>query len=102
MSRWITNRTFFETFRKTVATAGTAEKLHSDLPIPDGFQLIIKALDGNTGDVEYASSQAKAQGTNAFILDSGQSVGLRITNANLVWIDVTVNAEGVVCSVEQY
>lgn len=85
-----------------MAVAGTAEKLHDDLPIPDTFMLVIKALDGNTGDVEIGNSQANAQGTGAFILDAGQSIGLKITNGNLVWIDVTVSGEGIVASVEQH
>lgn len=101
MSRWVYNKKSFDTFRKTVAVNGTAEQLHSDLPIPDGFQLIVKALDGNTGDIELANSQEKAQGSEVFILDAGQSIGLSITNANLVWIDATVNGEGVVCYVER-
>ena len=102
MTRYSYNRSFFETFRKTVAIAGTAEKLHSELPIPDGFQLVIKALDNNTGDIEIGNSQTSAQSANAFILDAGQSIGMKITNANLVWIDVSVSGEGVVCSVEQH
>lgn len=102
MNRGVYNKKSFETFRKTVAAAGTAEQLHADLPIPDGFQLVMKALDGNTGDIEFANTQAKAQGSDVFILDSGQSIGLSITNANAVWIDATVNGEGVVFYVERH
>lgn len=101
MSRGPYNKKSFETFRKTVAVAGTAEQLHADLPIPDGFMLIVKALDGNTGNMEFAETQAKAQGSDVFILDGGQSIGLSITNANLVWLDATVSGEGVVCYLER-
>ena len=99
MSR-VYNKKSFETFRKTVASAGTAEQLHSDLPIPDGYMLIVKALEANAGDIEIANSQERAQGSNVFTLDAGQSIGLSITNANLVWIDATSNGDGVVCYVE--
>ena len=95
------NRKSFTAFRKTVAAAGTPEQLHTDLPIPDSFALIIKALDGNTGNIEIAEGETKAGTSEVFILDAGQSVPLFITNANAVWIDATVNGEGVVCIVER-
>lgn len=101
MNRGPYNKKSFETFRKTVAAAGTAEQLHADLPIPDGFGLIMKALDGNTGDIEFANSKAKAEGSDVFILDAGQSIALSVTNANAVWLDVTVSGEGVVFYVER-
>lgn len=102
MSRVIYNKKSFDTGRKTVGSAGTAEKLHDDLPIPDGFMLVLKALDGNTGDIKFANTQEKAQGSDVFILDAGQSIGLSIANANLVWIDATVSGEGVVFYVERH
>ncbi len=102
MGKYDYNKKSFETFRKAVTSAGTAEKLHTDLPIPDGMMLIIKALDANTDLVRYANSQPKAQSTDAFTLKAGQSVGLRITNCNLVWLDAIVSGEAVVCSVEVF
>lgn len=95
------NRSFFETFRKAVTTAGTAEQLHTGLTIPDGFQLVVKALDGNAGDVEIGNSKANAESSRAFILRGGQSKGFYLNNANLIWIDVTTSGEGVICCVEQ-
>ena len=95
------NRRTFTAFRKVVATAGTAEQLHTDLPIPDQFALVIKALDGNAGNVEIAETEQKANGSEVFILDAGQSISLYVRNANAVWMDVTTSGEGVVCMVEQ-
>lgn len=101
MSRYSTNKAFFETFRITVAAAGTARKL-PDIAIPDGFQLIVKADDANTGNMEIGPTQAIAQSTDAFVLDAGQSIGLKIQNCNQCWVDATVNGESVFCYVERY
>jgi len=94
------NKRTFVTFRKAITTAGTAEQLHSDLPIPDGFQLVIKALDGNSGNIEIAPTEQQANGSDVFVLDASQSIGLYLQNANAVWMDTDSSGDGVVCIVE--
>lgn len=95
----VPNRTSFTPFQKTVASAGTPEQLHSNLAIPDGYSLLIKAKNANTGKVKVGATSA-AFDTDCFQLEKDQAVTLRLTNANLVYIDVTVNGEGVECIVE--
>lgn len=93
------NRTSFTAFQKTVASAGTPEQLHASLAIPDGYSLVIKAMNANTGKIKIGATST-AFGTACFQLEKDQSITLRITNANLVYIDATVNGEGVECLVE--
>lgn len=101
MSQGIFNSKSFKTIRKNVAAAGTAEQLHADLPIPDGFGLVVKALDANTGDIEIGETAAIAQGAAPFILKAGSALSMGVLNANAVWIDVTVSGEGVSAIVEK-
>lgn len=89
-----TNKPTFKTFKKTVAIAGAAEQLPS-VNIPDGHMLVIKAPSSNTGVIEVGESQAIAQGANAFLLAAGESIELQVVNADCIWIDTTVNGEGI-------
>lgn len=94
------NRAAFATGRKTVTTAGTAEQMTSQA-IPDGFGVVIKAISTNTGRVRVGNSKANAESaTTAFTLGSNESITLKISNLNLVWLDVTVSGEGVEWIVE--
>ena len=100
MTNFVTNRTDLATFRVIVSTAGTAVNFDA-LPVPDNFMLIIKALEANTNNILVGNS-SDTVGTIGFELAKGQSIGYRITNANLIWIDSVVSGEGVSCSVEQH
>jgi hypothetical protein len=96
----VPNRAAWTRDNKNVAAAGTAENL-SALPIPDGFGLVIKAKATNTGKIELGETKAIAEGASPYRLVAGEFVKLYITNANLVWVDATVNGEGVELIVEQ-
>ena len=87
--------------QKTVAVPGAAEQCGS-LAAPAGKGIVFKAKDSNTNTVYLGNSQANAQNASVrFGLAAGQSLILYITNANLVWVDAAVAAEGVDIAVEQ-
>ncbi len=96
------NRSSFTTGQKNVTIAGTAEQLPSVI-IPDGFQLTIIAKPANTGTIYFGNSKANAESaTNRFDgLSAGLAVSLKVTNANLVWVNASVNGEGISYIVEQ-
>mgnify|MGYP001569414294 CR=1 FL=1 len=79
---------------ENVTTAGTPVNL-SDRPILDGISLTIRARPTNTGVIYVATSSANASGTHRTTLNAAQSMSLCITNDNLVWIDSSVDGEGV-------
>lgn len=81
--------------RKTVAVAGTREQLASSTACKS---VLITALRTNTGTVVVGGStviaaQATRRGTP---LDAGESMVVRVDNLNDIYLDVTVNGEGVV------
>lgn len=85
-----------------VAAAGTAEQL-PDVTIPDGFYISIIAKPGNTDTIYLGKSKADAESaTDRFDgLAAGLAHALRVTNANLVWVDAAEDGEGISWSVEQ-
>ncbi len=86
---------------KTVAVPGTAEQCGA-LVAPAGKGIVFKAKDSNTDMVYLGNSKANAESSSVrFGLAAGQSLILIITNANLVWVDAVVAAEGLDIAVEQ-
>jgi len=77
--------------QKTVATAGSAEALASSQAIVSG--VTVKALATNTGIV-YVGNAAVAA-ANGLELAAGESVFIEVANLATVYLDVSVNAEGV-------
>lgn len=75
---------------KDVTTAGTAEQLAGDTPCK-WVELVAK--DANTGNIWVGGTNV-ADGVGRPLLGL-QSYMLRIDNLNKVWIDSTVNGEGV-------
>jgi len=75
--------------QSTVTTAGTAVQLQSNA----GVSLTIKALAGNTGLIYVGGSSVDS--TSGFELSAGDSVSLALSENNIVWIDSSVNGEGV-------
>lgn len=76
-------------FLTTVTTAGTRVQLATNTC----KSLTIKAKSTNTGLI-YVGNVAVAS-TNGFQLLAGESVSLDISNTNLVYIDSSVNGEGI-------
>lgn len=97
------NKESFITGQKDVTTAGTAVQLTtSSIPIPNGFQLTVIAKPGNTGYIYFGYTQSEAEGTTKFDgLAAGLAHSFRITNANLVWVNSSVDGEGVSWIVER-
>ena len=77
--------------QKTVAAAGTEEALGASATLYSGVR--IKALHGNTGWV-YVGANPVTSGTG-LVLDAGEEVFLEVANLATVYIDVSVNGEGV-------
>lgn len=79
--------------QKTVATAGTEEALvASSVSLVAGL-VEIKALPANTG-VMYVGLNPVTSATG-FPLSAGESVVLHINDLQTIYIDSTVNGEGV-------
>lgn len=97
----VANRNSWYTAQKTVAVPSTPEQCGSQA-IPNGFALVVKAMPTNTGNVGIAESQAAADLVTGdpIILAPGESVRLYINNANRVWVDAIVAAEGVCLAAE--
>ena len=86
---------------KTVTVSGTAEQLPSN-PIPSGHDLVVKALAGNSTPVHIADSKAEAEvDTTAYQLSAGESIIIKISNTDIIWVDANTNGEGVTFAVEK-
>ena len=81
--------------RKTVTTAGTAVQLASSVTAVN--EVAVTALSTNTGLIVVGAStvKAKAEERRGQPLSAGQTVSLDIRDLSSVWIDSTVNGEGV-------
>lgn len=86
------------TFQKTVTTAGTPVQL-PDNPVEDSQTIVVKAKSANTGSICVGNSSANAlqSATLHFKLAAGAGISLKVDNANRIWIDTTINGEGVEC-----
>ena len=73
----------------TVTTAGTRVQFVTNTI----KSVVIKSLSINTGFIYVGNSLVSA--TNGFQLSAGDTIALDITNTNVVWIDSSVNGEGV-------
>ena len=76
--------------QRTCAAAATAEALAASTPLRLG--VTVQALAANTGTVHI---RAAAAGANGVVLYAGDSVFIPISNLVLVFVKVSVNAEGV-------
>lgn len=81
---------------QATTTATTATAL-SSVEIPEGTTLVVKAKTANTGVVTlgYSAATAATSSTSYFSLYPGESIGLDLTNANLLYFNVTVTGEGI-------
>lgn len=75
--------------KNVVATAGTSVQLPTNIC----KSIVIKGLSSNTGIIFVGNSTVSS--TNGFQLSAGDIVALDINNTNVIWIDSTVNGEGV-------
>ena len=97
----IPNKKTWRHGQKTVATAGTPVQL-PDLEIPDGYPVTVIAKTGNTGYIYLGKSEAECG--NSVLRFDGLSAGLahslKIKNLKEIWVDASVDGEGVSWSVE--
>jgi len=70
-----------------------------NIPIPDGYEVLIKAKDGNTGTCYIETSNSTS--TTKFALLAGEFVTLSVTNLNLIWFSDTVSTDVIMYLVEQ-
>lgn len=88
-----------------VQTAGKAEQL-PDIKVPDGCELIVRGHPANTDDIYTGNSKAHASQSTAGVgehitLAPGEALKLRVTNANVVFVDAAVSGEKAEWFVEQ-
>ncbi len=77
--------------QKTIATAGTEEALGGNTTLTSGVR--VKALHDNTGWVYVGLNPVSS--TTGFVLDAGEEVFLEVANLATIFVDVSVNGEGV-------
>lgn len=95
-----TNRASLATGNKTVAVAGTGEQFAA-LPIPDGFGVVLKALNSNTGPVHIADTKAKSEvDANAYELQPDEFVIIEIDDMDKLFIDANISGNGVTFAIE--
>lgn len=84
-----TTPTIFASGRTTVTTAGTQVQLSSN----ECKSITVKALITNTGKIYVGGSDVDS--TNGFELNAGESMSIEISNTDKVWIDSSIDAQGV-------
>ena len=77
--------------QKTVSTAGTQVALASSQAITHSVK--IKALHGNSGWIYIGNSSVSS--SNGYVLDAGETVEIQVANLATVYVDSSVNGEGV-------
>lgn len=95
----VESRPAFVVNEATVATAGTAVQL-PNIDVGEACELVIKSKRSNKGAIKIGESAAQAQ-AGKFMMEPGESVKLRISNANKVYVDAEVSGDKVELIVEQ-
>ena len=82
---------------QATTTSGTQVAIISALEIPDDIGILVKAKNANTGIVTlgYSTTTADYSGSSYFSLYPGESVSLKVSNANLIYFDVQITGEGI-------
>lgn len=93
-----TNKPTFYTNTQTVPSHGTAVQLPTK-SVPAGYPVVVKAKRANAGYIYPGESKAQAEAHNVE-LSKKESVSLQVTNVSSIWIDSSVDAEGVEIIVE--
>lgn len=86
---------------QTIGSLTDATRL-PDVPIPDGFSVVIRGLQANTSAVRIAGIRADALTTNKnYPIQPGEIVRYFIQNLSAVWIGISTGGDGVAWTVEQ-
>lgn len=97
MARFTNSDLTLTTMQKTVTTSGSPVQLHAGYTIPDGILAVIKAKSTNTGLISIGNTSALAANNSGkcYNLSANQAIGLQVFNLQDIWLDCTVNGEGV-------
>ncbi len=80
--------------QKTVTAAGTAERLHTGLQV--NSPVMVKALPANSGTMYVGGVAGDVSSSNGMPLAAGEvAVFEFIGDLSEIWVDSTVNGEGV-------
>lgn len=91
----VENADAWDSEHRVVDEPGTPKQLPL-YAVPAGYTLVIKAMPDNTDNIYLGQSKETAlSAVKRVTLQPNESTGLRIKNANLVWIDAVVAGEGV-------
>ncbi len=92
-----TNATSWNTGQLNILWSNTHPAQMADMTIKGGFRGVIKAKYGNIGTICVGDTSAKALSTNTgfFSLRGNEAMDIGVNNFNLVWLDSTVNGEGI-------
>lgn len=94
------NQPTFACNQVPVPTPGTAVQLNAQ-PVPNGFQIFIRALVANNGTIYVGPDAATAQNhAKATPLEPGAFLELALTDVSEIWIDADTAADGVSWTVE--
>jgi len=84
---------FIGSGKKIISTAGTRETLvSSSTPCKE---VLIMALPGNTGEIWVGDSNVSAANKIGIVLYKNDAVSIQIDNLQKIYLDATVNGEGV-------
>lgn len=88
--------------RTTVATAGTAVQLSTSTAFLNGGAVTITAETGNTGVIVVGGSTvvAAAATRRGIPLNAGDSLVVEVDQLSDIWLDTTVNTNGVTYAVQ--
>lgn len=78
--------------QKTVTTAGTEVALGSTQALTEGI-VTVKALHGNTGWIYVGKNPVTS--STGYVLDAGEQITLTVDDIADVFVDSSVNGEGV-------
>ncbi len=86
---------------QNIALTAVGQQL-PNIVVPNGFSLVVRATQGNTGSVYIATTAAALNvATTRNTLSAGDAVELYITNANIVYVGASVINQNVDLVVEQ-
>jgi len=78
-----------------IATPGEPKQL-SPMLIPDGMDVVVRALPSNDGDVYVGKSKDLVKNTGKrIVLEKKDFTRMRVQNTNLIWVDAAIAGEGV-------
>lgn len=79
--------------QKTVASAGSAERLSSGLAVNGA--VMVRAKPANTGNIYIGNVSGDVDSSNGMILEPGDMIIFNhVGDLREVWIDAEVNGEG--------